>query len=845
MDTPIVTGITKVSVTVFYESPCFVFFDLNGEMPSHIKIPNTYKYTNLHEWCEAKFKELFIDEIKTFCVNPIEDQGLKKPKKRAAFLAILVVISIAIATYAAVSTYDVGDKINNLNVHYNKLSKNLDKVEDSVKRIKEVLELMQTQMDAIAIDLEAVEAAMQKFYYYVPKMMTVLTTVITRLYIIRDRIRDVSRNWKNDIFDEKLLDIFNFTLPCLNEVCPSRLIEPVSCFYDSYQEKIIINFSMRNISRNIVMIESDPFIIYARQNNGTTLCPVVYSGPKRLLYNNQNQCILNVPISFSTSTQYMIISELTGCKYVWNNHSTVRYWQSGICEDEENHVDSVLTQIKSYGSENFIYCDTQMIRIQDRILNCPNYIFALSNTIEFSVGSLNYISNIIAFNTSVQYNDRLNKNINFHLMPNLNNFNFTRMSVKTRDKLHEIDIDFEERSFLQYEKDYLLIILFGIMIVSIMAKCIILLRNRKQKKMIKRNVKKEIKINFPERRPSIISNRSMNYRRRKAMMNHKRFSSDSDIDIINSMNSEIKSLSTPNLVRRVPNQHVFSIVIIFMMHFLKGLYATELSDSLTFTIYYKNPCIIMSSLNISEYESDWCLRLFRETFLLPLSKYCINHKNIKTLEKTVFNVEKTRAYLNHSIKNKRDIKSFYYDIFNSKSEVNFENNSKQETMMKSFVPDNKVNLKMYALAAQFFQIKSLISEIGTEWRRGLPHDKLVDSPYLEMDMKLSDLKEYKARSCFHDSLCRYIKLELVLKDKPYKTLSIISIAIATISTFTTILLCIKLRIKKNVNKGRNIEMSSSETRSRRLYIPAKVYEDISNFPINMQMPPPPSSMLEN
>jgi hypothetical protein len=64
--------------------------------------------------------------------------------------------------------------------------------------------------------------------------------------LTKDKLHDIGRNWRLNIADHKISDLFNFTLPC-GEECPINLAEPRECILDVERDLVNIVFDVKAV----------------------------------------------------------------------------------------------------------------------------------------------------------------------------------------------------------------------------------------------------------------------------------------------------------------------------------------------------------------------------------------------------------------------------------------------------------------------------------------------------------------------------------------------------------------------------------------------------------------------
>ena len=152
-DTPIVTGMNRVLITINYKSPCNIFSN------SYFRSYNTDEANAL---CESQFRTNFLNPMKNFCKIPIDhaENNLlfgQSREKRVAVIAIGVVavisvavtaiIGLAASAYVQVNQNEV--EIETLKKRNEEMLQNLKIMQENDEHVKGLIDILQKEIKGI------------------------------------------------------------------------------------------------------------------------------------------------------------------------------------------------------------------------------------------------------------------------------------------------------------------------------------------------------------------------------------------------------------------------------------------------------------------------------------------------------------------------------------------------------------------------------------------------------------------------------------------------------------------------------------------------------------------------
>ncbi|WP_207880447.1 hypothetical protein, partial [Pseudomonas sp. 32_A] len=139
-----------------------------------------------------------------------------------------------------------------------------------------------------------IEVDYNKFKKQTPTTMKLIAFLTTKFHYIKSVLKQTKRMTDKKKFNSEFLEIFNATIECEEEKCPSDYWTYQSCRLDDIRKIIEVKFNMKMISNEFHVIKADPFdlIKVKEKSNGFILCHSQYNGPKAVLYADKLGCVI-------------------------------------------------------------------------------------------------------------------------------------------------------------------------------------------------------------------------------------------------------------------------------------------------------------------------------------------------------------------------------------------------------------------------------------------------------------------------------------------------------------------------------------------------------------------------
>ena len=709
----VVTGSNRVLINIKYNSPCQIF----KEEPL-----KNWESDTLYSLCDTHFQNDFISPTRDFCQTPEEvssKEVLLKRNKRLAFITmgIIALITIAVSTTVGVSSSAlVQSSRSRNNIEYlqqkqNELLAQLEQLQANELKVKDILFELQNEIKGIGKAMKSVTEAVNLLNYNLPRTIYYLTTIISRFAMVKDRLIDVSREFKNRKISPKLMDIFNFTLPCgIN--CDIRTAEAISCNIDMLRKTITLIFDIQITKPKSHIMLADAFTLVNRPNNSTILCENIYNGPNSVIYSQENDCVTTLPTNQQSYLNLVLASDDVNCKSPLPHNITVKFWKGNQCEEKHLVTAQDIVQIKQIAGSNYIYCKSLNIRLYDRYLPCPDFVFILSTSVSFSIGDLKFEASNSTIDISTEFIPHYSDRINFYLMPDLHDFSFDKILRRTSEKIKNITFDHPKIESIElpfgHEISILEILFLVFFIASAVLICLYYCRKRYKKRNTKINnrVRNENfeKVEFREIEKSLSDNEEV----------------DSDDNLEGTSRMKRKSIIITKHKPTAP-----PLIAITTLLFLVSV-PCEGNDSLTLEIKFFNPCYKVDSFQFAETEVIWCEKLFTETIRQPLRELCkpASDSIIKFL---IDDSEKARI-LERISENRKNVVSEYYELMG--------------------INKTEVTQIQFQIFDKFKDLKTKINKLVSEWNKGKVEDSTINDFQFPF-VKNINVSMYECDYCYY------------------------------------------------------------------------------------------------
>ena len=369
----IITDITPYNFRIEYKSPCNTFKQL--EETNNL----------IFNWCETLFDESFIRPLTHFCtVYDVSRQKRVIPLIIGGVALVATGAGVGFSFYFKNRAFEkrLRSFVDELNIIHRQVIQGIE----ADFHIKNALKIAGVEMNRTQLFIEAQSNNLKSD-----------VTLATYLSYKMAEIKLILQNSTNEFgffrLTKQFLDIVNTSLPC-GDSCPLDMTTLINCNIEKTHNRLTFGIMTRTPSKNIVILKSDPFILYNRTDMRN--CHIYYSGPEFLILDTVSKCIL--PIPDYDKAQYMAYTKTTiECsKDPFNSYNWTR--QACSIEHSFDHL-----QLKTGLRSNLIYCFEKNITIKSREFICPEMPFKLKTDSNFKVEQFSYNTNISINVTSNNY----------------------------------------------------------------------------------------------------------------------------------------------------------------------------------------------------------------------------------------------------------------------------------------------------------------------------------------------------------------------------------------------------------------------------------------------------------
>lgn len=264
--------------------------------------------------------------------------------------------------------------------------------------------------------------------------MLLVSHLASRFVSVREKLERVGKRWKENLIDESLFQVLNFTAPC-GEDCPFELMQPKSCYQDKTNRLIHLNLRAKVIDRDKHVATVDAFTFFNRTTSD--LCSYNYMGPKSVVIDDHDDCIIPLE-GIADASPNNVVLRPTNKKCDASGMTAQKYWRRTECFKYTLEETYDLVQVKTTGAENFIYCYLFNITVYGYEQPCPRYVIKLPSSTSFLIGNLRYKADDKRIETELTLQPEWAHRINFQLMPHLHEFDPTETLNEIKEDLGKI-----------------------------------------------------------------------------------------------------------------------------------------------------------------------------------------------------------------------------------------------------------------------------------------------------------------------------------------------------------------------------------------------------------------------
>ena len=403
---PVTSDIIDAHHEILYTSPCSLFSNATAD-------PATVD--QLRDWCERIFETDFLQPLMSFC-SPVtsrpdvvlslsrQQQVTRSPsgllrQKRVPLLPLLLPAAVPLATavktgvLAIVSFFGIAAGVTTLvqqSAHGDTLDsmrRQMEERRQQTIRMREALAEMDRLQQETARRLHRLEQRVDGFINAFPSATTLVADIASRFTHTRYQLESVAHKWKAGAVDPALFDILSVNLTARMD---RTRVSPLACSLDLKRSTVSLTYRIPVTDPDAVLMTADPFTLVTYPDDQTHACRFTYDGPMHVVYTPSTSCVYPL---FGTH-------DLTGLIVYFPSHDSCtplpdagfsKFFTSKGCKEWRHmHTNAEITQIKTTRESNFVYCYGSSISYDHLHLSCPDYVFKLPITSNFTSGSVRY-----------------------------------------------------------------------------------------------------------------------------------------------------------------------------------------------------------------------------------------------------------------------------------------------------------------------------------------------------------------------------------------------------------------------------------------------------------------------
>ena len=342
--TPVISGLTGYHVQLSLEPGCNAFAKDND--------------TKL--WCNTIFTRHVMTALSELCVGKV-----KTPSRHKRFDPLtLSLIAIGGAATIANSGFTFWNRVairqleSRMDASLNGILDALDQENNDVMRARQEMERMRDTM----LQTKRVMLTASEYVSVTVNLETTLRVFLTKFYD-----GHVARA------SAALLNLTRYGIS-------GPLVTPVSCDWDSDALLLNLKLTKQRSSDEQLVLDADPFTLYGRRDN--EICKTEYVGAKQIVWDFRSKS--SCPVKAIRKTDLILQSSNLLCANVTSD------WKARGCQPKSAFSVGEIVQVKQTNDALYIYCYGYAIHVYRKREWCPEQVFVLPLTTNFSIAGQKY-----------------------------------------------------------------------------------------------------------------------------------------------------------------------------------------------------------------------------------------------------------------------------------------------------------------------------------------------------------------------------------------------------------------------------------------------------------------------
>jgi hypothetical protein len=225
-----------------------------------------------------------------------------------------------------------------------------------------------------------------------------------------------------------------------------------------------MDFAAPLISLDLTLVEADPFQLMLRAGNKT----VSYTGPQNAVLSKNSECVYAVNIKQPVRFNH-ILAPTGGCLPKEDSRNDTLHFAVDSCVRTTKFDEHNFIQIKPYDKEYQLYCPGSIITVEGIQRPCPNHVFSLPMSTNFSINELRFTGSRISLAHQETLDPLFTVKTNWHLQPSIN---WTSLMIDTsHDEFHELHMPMVYHITSNYWSTFGCIIFICVLVMIIVCMC--------------------------------------------------------------------------------------------------------------------------------------------------------------------------------------------------------------------------------------------------------------------------------------------------------------------------------------------------------------------------------------
>lgn len=312
------------------------------------------------------------------------------------------------------------------------LKRKLDEIEFDIDELREkfnkTMQILQEQAEELN---EFMDTAVSSNF--------VVSYVTSQLVVASYILKNSAREWGKGKLQPKLLDLFNFSLPCGNLCNPEHAIS-ISCQISKNKKEVYLAFQLPVKDPDMVLLHADPFDLLLRKDNET--CSIKFHGVKSIVMNTSRACVVGTNVDEEYHGGVVVYSQGSCCPPhdipTESQHFTVDLCKPRILRDELYYI-----QTRIDGGFINVYCPKSNFSSGGVSQRCPQHVFEVPLRSDLLVNNAAITVKELVLRHNQPFDPVLSMTANIFIKPHLD---FSSLALREQSSIEN-----ERKSKIQHQ----------------------------------------------------------------------------------------------------------------------------------------------------------------------------------------------------------------------------------------------------------------------------------------------------------------------------------------------------------------------------------------------------------